>query len=77
LQKRKKTDEAQITVTTYQRKAAQYFNMKVRHRDFKLGDCVLRKVTIATRDPDGVKLGLTWEEPYQVINNHRQGAYHL
>ena len=72
-----KRDEAQITMAAYQQKAAKYFNKRVKHRNFKVGDWVLRKVTVATRDPTEGKLGPTWEGPYQVVECHRQGAYHL
>ena len=36
---------------------AKHYNSKVRHRDFQVGDLVLRKVTSATRDPSQGKLG--------------------
>jgi hypothetical protein len=64
-------------MAAYQQKSAQYFNKKVKPRSFKLGDWVLRRVTIATKNPTEGKLGPTWEGPYQVVKNHRQGAYHL
>jgi hypothetical protein len=72
-----KQDEAQITMADYQQKATKYFNKRVKHREFKVGDWVLRKMTIATHDPTEGKLGPTWEGPYQVVKCHRQGAYHL
>jgi transposase InsO family protein len=72
-----KRDEAQITMATYQQKVAKYFNKRVKHQEFKVTDWVHRKVTIATRDPTGGKLGPTWEGPYQIVECHRQGAYHL
>jgi ribonuclease HI len=72
-----KREEATVRMAAYQQKSAQYFNKKVRPRSFKLGDWVLRRVTIATKNPTEGKLGPTWEGPYQVIQNHRQGAYHL
>ena len=30
---------------------AKHYNSRVKHRDFKVGDLVLRKVTGATKDP--------------------------
>jgi len=68
-------DKAQVKMAAYQMKSEQYFNKKVRHRDFGIGDWVLRKVTLATRDPTGVKLGPKWESPYQVIRSQRKGTY--
>jgi hypothetical protein len=49
----------------------------VKHREFKVGDLVLRKVTLATKDPAQVKLGPTWEGPYRVVKFHRRDTYHL
>jgi hypothetical protein len=49
----------------------------VKHREFKVGDLVLRKVTLATKDPTQGKLGPTWEGPYRVVKFHRKGTYNL
>ena len=35
----------------YQDRMAKHYNSKVRHKEFKVGDLVLRKVTGATKDP--------------------------
>jgi len=35
---------------------AKHYNSRVRYKDFKVGDLVLRKVTSATRDPSQGKL---------------------
>ena len=35
----------------YQNLMAKHYNSSVRHRDFQVGDLVLRKVMGATRDP--------------------------
>jgi hypothetical protein len=56
---------------------AKYFNRKVNPRSFKVGDLVLRKVTLATRDPVEGKLAPNWEGPYKVIECRRPGAYYL
>ena len=48
-------DEVRATteqrLTRYEDLMAKHYNSKVRHRDFKVGDLVLRKVTGATKDP--------------------------
>jgi hypothetical protein len=49
----------------------------VKHREFKVGDLVLRKVTLATKDPTQGKLGPTWEGPYRVTKFYKRGTYHL
>ena len=39
-----KRDQAMIRLDIYQQRVAKYYNSKVRHRSFKVGDLVLRKV---------------------------------
>ena len=65
-----KRDDAQATMAAYQQRTARYFNKKVKPRQFKIGDCVLQKVSIATQDPVEGKLGPTWEGPYTVVRSH-------
>ena len=47
-------DEVRVTaeqrLTRYQNLMAKYYNLRVRHRDFQIGDLILRKVTDAIRD---------------------------
>ena len=38
---------------------------------------VLRKVTVATKDPAQGKLGPNWEGPYKIVDYHRKGTDHL
>ena len=42
---------AKQRLARYQDRMAKHYNSRVRHRDFKVGDLVLRKVIGATRDP--------------------------
>ena len=64
-------------MTKYQLKMVEYYNKRVKLRRLNIEDLVLRKVTIATRDPTQGKLGPTWERLYRVIHYSRQGSYHL
>lgn len=48
---------AKQQMACYQDPMAKNYNAKVRHRHFEVGDLVLRKVTITTRDPTKGKLG--------------------
>ena len=41
----------------YQDRMAKHYNSRVRHRDFQVGDLVLRKVMGVARDPTHGKLG--------------------
>jgi transposase InsO family protein len=54
-------DEVRETVEArmkrYQEKMAQHYNLKVKPRQFSIGDLVLRKVTLATKDLSQGKLG--------------------
>ena len=56
---------------------ARQYNSQIRHRDFQVGDLVLRRVMGATRDPTQGKLGPNWEGPYRVTASNRKGTYHL
>ena len=74
-------DEVRATIeqrlARYQDLMAKRYNSRVRHRDFQVGDLVLRKVMDATKDVSQGKLGPNWEEPYKVASWHRKGTYHL
>ena len=54
-------DEAQVAaeqrLVRYQNLMLKHYNSKVRHRDFQIGDLVLRKVMGAAKDPSQGKLG--------------------
>ena len=54
-----------------------YHNSRVRYRDFKVGDLVLRKVMGATKDPTQGKLGPNWEGPYRITLWQKKDTYHL
>uniref|UniRef100_A0A2N9ES18 Uncharacterized protein n=1 Tax=Fagus sylvatica TaxID=28930 RepID=A0A2N9ES18_FAGSY len=69
--------QAEERMKRYQEKMTRHHNTKVKARRFGVGDLVLRKVTLATRDPTQGKLGPNWEGPYRVIEIHRRGTYHL
>ena len=56
---------------------AKHYNSRVRHRDFKVGDLVLRKVIGTARDPTQGKLGLNWEGLYRITSWQRKNTYHL
>ena len=38
-------------MTKYQQKMVEYYNKKVKLRQLNIGDLVLRKVTLVTKDP--------------------------
>jgi len=65
-------DEVRATtkqrIARYQNLMAKHYNSKVRHREFQVGDLVLRKVMGATRGTSQGKLGPNWEGPYRVAS---------
>ena len=56
---------------------AKHYNVKVKPCHFQVEDLVLRKMTMATRDPAQGKLGPNQEGPYRIIDYYRKGTYHL
>ena len=54
-------EKASIRMTKYQQKMTDYYNKRIKLRRLDIGDLVLRKVTLATRDSAQGKLGPTWE----------------
>ena len=68
---------AEQRLARYQDLMAKHYNSRVRHKDFKVGDLILRKVTSAIRDPTQGKLGPNWEGPYKITSWQRKDTYHL
>ena len=61
----------------YKNLMARQHDAIVKPRQFNIGDLVLKKVSLATKNPAHGKLGLNWEGPYRIINYKRQGSYYL
>ncbi|CAL9004637.1 unnamed protein product [Prunus brigantina] len=61
----------------YKQRIAKYYDSRVKPRAFKVGDWVMRKVSLATKNPTEGTLGPTWEGPYEVTRISRPGAYQL
>ena len=72
-----KREGASQKVAQCQQRVARYYNKKVRMRQFRAEDWVLRKVNQNTRDPSHGVLGPKWEGPYRVIRTTGPGAYKL
>ena len=68
---------AQVKVAAYQQRVAKYHNSRVRNRSFKVGDLVLRKVMINTKEAGAGSFGPNWEEPYKVTRILHPGTYQL
>jgi len=74
-------DEVRIGVeqrtVRYKNLMARQYDAMVKPRRFNIGDLVLKRVSLATRNLAHRKLGPNWEQPYKVINCKRQGLYYL
>ncbi|KAL0742023.1 hypothetical protein Bca4012_083536 [Brassica carinata] len=70
-------DQALIRIQNYQHAAAKYYNLNVRHRRFKEGDLVLRKVFQNKAERNARKLGANWEGLYKVIKVVRPRSYQI
>ncbi|XP_021827603.1 uncharacterized protein LOC110768210 [Prunus avium] len=66
-----------LHLAAYQQRTTRFYNQKVRERNFRPGDLVLRKVLPGTRDPTAGTLGANWEGPYTVTDVARPGTYRL
>ena len=55
----------------YKNLMARQYDVMVKPRRFNIGDLVLKRVSLTTRNPAHEKLGLNWEGPYKVINCKR------
>ena len=69
--------DAEQRIARYKNLMARQYDAMVKPRHFNIGDLILKKVTLATRNPAYGKLGPNWEGPYRVINCKRQGSYYL
>ena len=69
--------DAEQKTTRYKSLMARQYDAMVKPRRFNIGDLVLKRVSLATRNLAHGKLGPNWEGPYRVINFKRQGSYYL
>ena len=69
--------DADERMTRYKNLMARQYDTMVRTRQFNIGDLVLKKVSLETKNPVYGKLGPNWEGPYRIINCKRQGSYYL
>ncbi|XP_077230221.1 uncharacterized protein LOC143863440 [Tasmannia lanceolata] len=61
----KAREESRIRVAPYKQKVSNYHDLKIRPREFRAGDLVLRKATMSQSKKVG-KLSPTWEGLYRV-----------
>ena len=64
--------DAEQRIARYKNLMARQYDAMVKPRRFNIGDLVLKRVTLTTRNPAYGKLWPNWEGPYRVINSKRQ-----
>ena len=64
-------------IEDYHRKTTRYYERRVKLRNYKPGDPVLKKLLPARKDPTHGKLGPNWEGPYIVSSIVRPGNFEL
>ena len=64
-------------MANYQKQLAKSYNQKVQHREFVVGDLVLRKVVENNKDSTDRMLRPNWEGPYKITKLANKGTYHL
>ena len=69
--------DAEQRTTRYKSLMTRQYDAMVKPKHFNIGDLVLKRVFLATRNPAHGKLGPNWEGPYRVVNFKRQGSYYL
>ena len=69
--------DAEQKTIRYKNLMARQYDAMVKPRGFNIRDLVLKRVSLATKNPAHGKLGPNWEGPYRVINCKRQGSYYL
>ena len=68
---------AEQRTARYRNLMARQYDAMVKPRHFNIGDLVLKRESLATRNPAHGKLRHNCEGPYKVINCKRQGSYYL
>ncbi|CAL9024922.1 unnamed protein product [Prunus brigantina] len=69
--------QANLRNEAYKQRVSQYYDSRVRSRSFRIGDWVMRKVSLATKNFTEGTLGPSWEGPYEIIGIQRSGTYRL
>ena len=69
--------DADERTARYKNLMARQYDAMVKPMRFNIGDIVLKKVSLATKNPIPGRLGPNWEGPHRVINCKRQGFCYL
>ena len=69
--------DAEQRTARYKNLKARQYDVMVKLRRFNIRDLILKRVSLATKNPAHGKLGPNWEGPYKVVNCKRQGSYYF
>ncbi|XP_070025390.1 uncharacterized protein [Nicotiana sylvestris] len=72
-----KREASLIQIAAQKKKIERYYNRRTNLRYVGIGDLVLKKVTLNTRNINEGKLGQNWEGPYRVLGIVGKGSYKL
>ena len=72
-----KREQVLKRIEDYHRKTARYYDRRVKPKNYKPGDLVLKKLLLARKDPTQGKLGPNWEGPYIVSHIVQSSNYEL
>ncbi|CAL2272242.1 unnamed protein product [Prunus armeniaca] len=69
--------QANLRNEAYKQRVSRYYDSRVRSPSFRVGDWVMRKISLATNNPTEGTLGPSWEAPYEIVSIQRSGTYPL
>ena len=69
--------DAEQRIARYKNLMARQYDAMVKPRCFNIEDLVLKRLSLATKNPTYGKLEPNWEGPCKVINCKRQGSCYL
>ncbi|KAK3007570.1 hypothetical protein RJ639_014416 [Escallonia herrerae] len=70
-------EQAAVRLAAYKHRVSKFYDQRVRHRAFRVGDLVLRRIEASAPHEAVGKLAPNWEGPYRVVKLAGPGAYHL
>ena len=69
--------DAKQRMARYKNLMAKHHGALVKLRQFNIGDLILKRMPLPTKDLAYGKLRPNWEGTYRVINSKRRGSYYL
>ncbi|KAK3005034.1 hypothetical protein RJ639_016773 [Escallonia herrerae] len=70
-------EQAAVRLAAYKHRVSKFYDQRVRHRAFRVGNLVLHCIEASAPHEAVGKLAPNWEGPYRVVKLAGPGAYHL